>query len=213
MDKVWKWVLAASFACALAAGNAGKLSEAVLDSGKNALETTMILAGTMMVWSGLMEILSRTGDVERLGRVLRRALSGLFPDVRDEQTWAEMSLNLAANMAGLGNAATPSGIRAARLLSGQGDGGARALAMLLALNNSSLQLLPQTVIALRQSAGAAVPSDIWGQALAASAVSTAAAAGLMTLFQRGGRADGRMDGGGGRAGGSGNRGAGHMEGR
>ena len=88
---------------------------------------------------------------------------------------------MAANMLGLGNAATPAGIRAAQLLEGQGRAGINALAMLMVLNSSSLQLIPTTVITLRAAAGAAQPADIWPATLVSSGVATAAAAGLMRL--------------------------------
>ena len=95
-----------------------------------------------------------------------------------------MSLNLSANLLGLGNAATPAGVRAAELLARRGEEGLRALAMLLALNNSSLQLMPTTVIALRAQAGSAAPADIWPAALLSSAAATLTAAALMMLCQR-----------------------------
>jgi spore maturation protein A len=84
---------------------------------------------------------------------------------------------------GLGNAATPAGIEAAKRLSALGEPGLRALAMLLAIDNASLQLMPTTVITLRQAAGAANPADIWGPTLLVSGASTLIAAGLMKLAQ------------------------------
>ena len=128
-----------------------------------------------------MEILRETGDVERLGRCMRKGLAFLFPGLKDEACWSAMGMNLAANLLGLGNAATPAGIRAAQLLEKQGRAGLNALAMLLALNNSSLQLMPTTVITLRAAAGAAHPADIWPATLVSSGVATVVAAVLMRL--------------------------------
>ena len=184
MSRIWPAALALSLLAAMAGGQAGPASEALLGSGSGAVQLTMTLLGTMTLWSGLLEILAETGDVQRIGALLRRLTGPLFPGVRDEACWEAMSLNLSANVLGLGNAATPAGIRAAELLAGQGGAGLRALAMLLALNNSSLQLMPTTVIALRAEAGAASPADIWPVSLAASAAATVTAALLMSWRNR-----------------------------
>ena len=184
MSKIWPAAVALSLLAAFAGGRTGAASEALLGSGAAAVELALTLLGTMTLWSGLMEILSETGDVQRIGRGLRRLTRPLFPGLADERCWEAMSLNLSANLLGLGNAATPAGVRAAGLLAEQGENGLRALAMLLALNNSSLQLMPTTVIALRAQAGSASPADIWPAALASSAAATAAAALLMAWRQR-----------------------------
>ena len=153
----------------------------MLGSGSRAVLLLVELLGSMTLWSGLMELLSASGDVKRLGKMLARAARPLFPGVRDEEGWAAVGMNVAANLLGLGNAATPAGIRAAQLLSRQGEEGVRALALLLALNNSSLQLMPTTVITLRAAAGAAHPADIWPATLVSSGVATVVAAVLMRL--------------------------------
>ncbi|MGN0747960.1 MAG: hypothetical protein ACI4ML_14935 [Aristaeellaceae bacterium] len=129
-----------------------------------------------------MELLSASGDVARLGHLLARAARDVYPGVEDEEGWAAVGMNVAANLLGLGNAATPAGIRAAQLLSAQGEEGVRALAMLLALNNSSLQLIPATVMTLRAAAGAADPADIWLPTMLSSLAATGVAAGLMLLL-------------------------------
>ena len=95
-----------------------------------------------------------------------------------------MSLNLSANLLGLGNAATPAGLEAARLLSQQGGAGLRALAMLLALNNAGLQLMPTTIIALRAAAGSTDPAGVWDAELLSSLAATAVAVLLMSWCNR-----------------------------
>lgn len=182
---IWPAALAISVLAAVASGRAGSASQALLESGNAAVSLMMTLLGTMTLWSGLMEILTETGDVRRIGRMLRRGLRPLFPGMTDDACWEAMSLNLSANMLGLGNAATPAGIQAAKLLAVQGEPGLRALAMLLVLNNSSLQLMPTTVIALRAAAGAASPADIWPASLAVSGAATVTAALLMAWRNRG----------------------------
>ena len=184
MGRLWTALMLASAAIALITGRAGEAAAAVLNSGKQAVTLLLTLLGAMTLWSGLMEILDASGDMNRLGRLFRRVLRPLFPGLTDDAAWDAISLNLSANLLGLGNAATPAGIEAARRLSSLGQPGLQALAMLLALDNASLQLMPTTVITLRQAAGAANPADIWGPTLLISGASTLIAAALMRLAQR-----------------------------
>ena len=194
MKGVWTALMLASAGFALLSGQAGAAAEAMLSSGERALTLAVTLLAGMTLWSGLMEILCASGDVARLGRLFRRMLRPLFSGVEAEDAWEAISLNLAANLLGLGNAATPAGIEAAKRLSALGTPGLEALAMLLALDNAGLQLIPTTVITLRQSAGAAAPADVWGMTLAVSGAATAAAILLMKGFAWGGRKYGRGNG-------------------
>ena len=186
MEHIWTiFVLFSCILCVMNAESGG--AEALLGSGSRAVLLLVELIGSMTLWSGLMELLSASGDVKRLGKILARATRPLFPGVRDEEGWAAVGMNVAANLLGLGNAATPAGIRAAQLLSRQGEEGVRALALLLALNNSSLQLIPATVMTLRAAAGAADPADIWLPTMLSTLTATGVAAGLMLLINLRGR--------------------------
>lgn len=184
MSVIWPAAILLSLLASVLTGRLGETSQALLESGGAAVSLMITLLGTMTLWSGLMEILAEAGDVRRIGRGLRRMLRPLFPGLADDACWEAMSLNLSANLLGLGNAATPAGIEAARLLAGQGQAGLRALAMLLALNNSSLQLMPTTVMALRAAEGSGSPAAVWPAALAASAAATVTAALLMAWRNR-----------------------------
>lgn len=181
MGKIWMVLMLASAGIALITGRGGRAAEALLSSGNQAVELLLTLLGTMTLWSGLMEILCEAGDVRRLGRWFRKVLKPLFPGLSDEGAWDAITMNLSANLLGLGNAATPAGIEAARRLSQLGNNGMSALVTLLVLDNASLQLIPTTVITLRQSAGAASPSDVWGMTLIISGASTVIAILLMRL--------------------------------
>ena len=187
MRQLWTVLMLASAALSLLTGRSGETAEGILSSGTQAVTLLMTLLATMTLWSGLMEILAQTGDVARLGRVFRRVLKPLFPDLEDDAAWNAISMNLSANLMGLGNAATPAGIEAARRLAALGEPGLRALAMLLALDNSSLQLIPTTVITLRQSAGAYDPADVWGMTLLVSGTSMAMAVTMMKILHGGGK--------------------------
>ena len=182
MSRIWTIVMLAAAALCVLTGREGETAAALLDSGTQAVTLMMTLLGAMTLWSGLMEILTRTGDVARLGRLFRRTMQPLFPGLTDDGAWEALSVNLAANLLGLGNAATPAGVEAAKRLSALGPVGLRALAMLLVLDNAGLQLLPTTVITLRQSAGARNPADIWGMTMLVSVIATVVGAGLMALL-------------------------------
>lgn len=186
MSRIWTILMLASVVVSVVTGRTGEAASALLNSGTEAVALLMTLLATMTLWSGLMEILEASGDVARIGRSFRKIAKPLFPGLKDDACWSAMSLNLSANLLGLGNAATPAGIQAAKLLAGQGETGLRALAMLLALDNASLQLMPTTIITLRQAAGSADPAGIWAATLIASGVSTVAAVLLMGIIHRGG---------------------------
>ena len=184
MGRIYKYLLLAGALLAMVSGRAGAAASAVMASGEQAVKLLMTLLATMTLWSGLMEILADTGDAARLGRLFRRVLRPLFPGLEDDAAWDAMSMNLSANLLGLGNAATPAGIEASKRLAALGETGLRALGMLLVLDNASLQLLPTTVISLRQAAGAADPADVWGMTLVISGAASLMAVALMCLLQR-----------------------------
>ncbi len=190
MSKIWKFLCVAGLLYALLSGRGAKTAEAVLASGGEAVGLLITLMGTLTLWSGMLGVMRKTGDVRRIGRALRRVLRPLFRGVEDERTWEAISLNLSANLMGLGNAATPAGIEASKRLSEQGENGRWALAMLLVLDNAGLQWLPTTVISLRAAAGAAEPAGIWGATVLSAAAATVTAIALMLLVRKmkGGRA-------------------------
>ncbi|MBQ2952086.1 MAG: hypothetical protein IJE07_00870 [Clostridia bacterium] len=185
MNGVWKWCVFGAVVYGLFSGNGDSMSATLMTTGEEALQLTMILTASMTLWGGLMEILCQSGDLTRLGGMLRRIAGPVFPGLQDRACWEAMGTNIAANMLGMGNAATPAGICAAKLLAGQGETGLRALAALLVVNNAGLQLLPTTVIAMRQAAGSADPGSVWVPSLAASGAS--ALVGLATLLMWQGR--------------------------
>ena len=184
MNWLWRSLIMLSVMVTLLCGNAVETAAALLASGESAVKLLLTLLGTMTMWSGLMEILQATGDVARMGAWMRRLLRPLFPGLRDDEAWQAVSLNLSANVLGLGNAATPAGIAAARRLATLGQPGLQALAMLLVLDHSGLQLMPTTVITLRASAGSVNAAGIWPATLLSSLAATLTAVLLLTLCRR-----------------------------
>ena len=146
---------------------------ALADGCGGAVTLTLSLAGSYVLWSGLMNIAREAGLIDRLAGLMRRPLARLMPGA--EEAAAPVTLNLAANFFGLGNAATPFGIEAMRRLD-RGDGRASdAMAMFIALNSSAIELLPTSVIAVRTACGSAAPYSVALPTFAVSLLSAAAA--------------------------------------
>ena len=151
-------------ACFAFFGSTGAQTTAALLSGAaSAVELCVAMAGTLALWSGLGKLMERTGMTGVLARLLSPVLVWLFPQCRNDPLLAgQLSANVTANLLGLGNAATPMGIRAAGRLRDPQDP-TRAtdeLCRLVVMNTASIQLLPTTVAAVRQSAGCPTPFDI-----------------------------------------------------
>ena len=146
---------------------------ALLSGAEQGVELTISLAGAYLLWSGLMNIASEAGLVEKLARAMKKPLGRLMPEAGEAM--GPITLNLAANFFGLGNAATPFGVEAVKRLS-RGDGTASDdMCMFLALNSSAVELLPTTVIAVRTACGSQNPYDIVLPTFLASLISAAAA--------------------------------------
>lgn len=162
MAWIWAIMVVASLVFGFFNGTMGAVSRAAMEGAAAAVELAVGMAGSLCLWSGVMELMSRCGLTACLARIFRPLLRLLLPRAsRDGETLSALSANLSANLLGLGNAATPPGIRAARLMA-RGSGGVAGdeLCRLVVLNTASIQLLPTTVAALRAANGCASPFDI-----------------------------------------------------
>jgi spore maturation protein A len=188
MSVVWVLILAGSVAVAVLEGRVGELPGAIADSAGRAVTLSIGLVGMLSLWLGLMKVAERAGLVQILARMARPLLGRLFPEVpADSPAMGAMVMNISANMLGLGNAATPFGIKAMEELekANPTPGTATdAQALFCALNTASLQLVPASVIALRAAAGARQPADILGATLLASACATVTAVVAAKLLRR-----------------------------
>ena len=148
------------FGCAT--GQLSAVSAAALTGAQSAVELCLSMAGAICLWSGVMTLMDRCGLSEKLAALLRPLLRRILPNAsRDSETLAALSANVSANLLGLGNAATPLGIRAAtRMAQGCGGVASDELCRLVVLNTASIQLLPPTVAAVRSAHGCAAPFDI-----------------------------------------------------
>lgn len=171
-------------------GTFPSLSSAAVAGAKDAVTLSLSLCGMICLWCGVMELMRRSGLSEKLSRLMRPMLAKLYPTAaKDPETMDALSSNVSANLLGLGNAATPAGIRAAvglKRLSGRASA-SDELCLLVVMNSASIQLLPITVASLRASFGAAAPFDILPAVWLTSLLSVSAgifAAKLFAHFSR-----------------------------
>lgn len=145
-------------------GHMAQVSQASVSGAKEAVSLLLSIGGTICLWSGLMEVMNRSGLSEKVARLLRPIIRLLFGKYgQDAQAGEAISQNMAANLLGLGSAATPAGLRAANRLNqlaAQYGEKPDAVTLLIVINTASLQLLPTTVAAVRAACGSAQPFDI-----------------------------------------------------
>ena len=164
MNGIFSALLLAGVIYAAASGQADAAQRALLSGGAQAVELCLSLAGSYAFFGGTMGLLREGGGTDALAAFLKKTLSRLLRFAPGEEAaLPDVCLNLAADMLGMGNAATPAGLRAMRTMAAaQKEPGKASEAMLLflVLNVTSVQLLPTTMIALRAQAGAKNPADI-----------------------------------------------------
>ena len=155
MSVTWTLMVTASLVCGAACGTLGDVTAAAMEGASAAVELTLSMAGALCLWSGVMTVMERGGVTEGLARLFRPLLRRILPRAsQDADTLAAVSANVSANLLGLGNAATPLGIRAAqRMAAGCGGVASDELCRLVVLNTASIQLLPTTVAAVRSAHG------------------------------------------------------------
>ena len=173
MAVIWTGMVVVSILCGLALGNGPQVAAAALEGAGAAVELCLSMAGVLCLWMGVMEVMRRSGLSEGLSRLLRPLLRRLYPEFAwDRAVMDHISANVSANLLGLGNAATPLSMEAARLMSRRSPGVASdGLCMLVVCNTASIQLIPTTVAGVRAAAGCATPFDILPAVWLASALS------------------------------------------
>ncbi len=164
------------------------VTQGALDGAKTAVTIALGLIGIMALWLGVMRLAERAGLVQRIARVLRPIMRRLFPDVPPEHpAMGSMVMNMSANMLGLGNAATPLGLRAMRdleSLNPRPGVATNAMCTFLAINTSSVQLIPATAIAILAASGSTRPTAIVGTALLATLCAASVAIISVKLFEK-----------------------------
>ncbi len=185
---VWFTMILGATLVAAYRGTMGDVTKASFDSAKAAVTLAIGLIGPMALWLGIMKVVEEGGMMRIIARAIRPVMMRLFPDVPAEHpAMSAMIMNMAANMLGLGNAATPMGIKAMHeldTLNTEKGTATNAMCLFLAINTSSVTLLPLGVINVRAGAGAANPSAILLPSLIATACSTTVAILVAKLLAR-----------------------------
>ena len=188
MSWIYLGILAVSVLSATLTGRGGALAAAVPTGAQAGVTLCLTMTGSLCLWSGVGQLMERTGLTEGLSRLLQPLLGRIFPSTRRNPALRrDLSANVCANVLGLGNAATPMGIRAAK---GMVDPASPQVAgdelcRLVVLNTASIQLIPANVAAVRASLGGAAPFDILPAVWAASLLS--AGIGLLAAWGMGKR--------------------------
>ena len=186
MTVLWCCVVGVSVLFGLLGGTLDAVSAAALSGAASAVTLCLSMAGALCLWTGVMEVMERSGLAAKLARLFRPPLRRFLPQAsRDTETLAAVSANVSANLLGLGNAATPLGLKAAsRMAKGTGGVASDELCLLVVLNTASIQLIPATVAALRAAAGCETPFDILPAVWLTSLLALAAGLGMASLLRR-----------------------------
>ena len=176
LNKFWPFCIVISIIVAVITGRVENINDTVFESSKSAVELTITLIGTMCLWSGIMEIAAHTSIIEKIKKLLKPIMKFLFPKINSrDKEYQEICMNIISNLLGLGNAATPLGLKAMKSMQEKNDEKDKltdSMAMLIVLNTASLQIIPTTVIAIRTSLGSKDPTKIivpvWIATLAAA---------------------------------------------
>ena len=173
MTVIWTGMVVISVLCGLATGRGPQVASAAVEGASTAVELCLSIGGMLCLWTGVMEVMSRSGLARGLARLMRPVLRRLYPRAAgEEDTMDAIAANVSANLLGLGSAATPLGLEAAKRLSRKNPGVANdALCMLVVCNTASIQLLPTTIASLRAASGCRTPFDILPAVWLASSLS------------------------------------------
>ncbi len=188
LNAVWIGLIAVAVVVGAATGRLDAVTKAAFDSARGAVELAIGLVGVMALWLGVMKIAEAAGLARALARLLRQVARRLFPDVpADHPALAAIVLNVSASWLGLGNAATPLGLKAMeelQKLNSAKDTASDAMVTFLALNTSSITLVPATIIAVRVTLGSANPTEIVAPTILASGCATVVAVTAAKLLSR-----------------------------
>lgn len=176
LNILWPAFILISFLYGILRGNVEAVNQSIFESATSAVELSITFFGTICLWNGIMKIAQETSFVTKLTRLLRPVIHFLFPECKEnEKAKEEISMNIVANILGLGNAATPLGLKAMKTLQKDNpkkDTISNSMAMFIVINTASLQLIPTTVIAIRASLNSSNPTQIifpvWGATIAAA---------------------------------------------
>lgn len=179
LNYVWSGLVIISIICSVFLGKTEDLSKALVDSGASSIELIITMAGIICLWTGIMKIAVESGLTSVFAKVFSPLLRPLFPNLdKGSDAFKSISMNISANLLGLGNAATPFGLKAMEqlhTLNNKAETASNEMVIFVVMNTASLQLLPTTLASLRQSYGSSAPFEIIVPVWISSACALAAA--------------------------------------
>ena len=167
LNIIWCAIILFSIICSFFTGNTENLTNSILSSANDAIELIITMTGTLCLWSGMTEIADKSGLSKSVSKLLSPLLCKLFPDLdKNGKAFFFISANVTANLLGLGNAATPLGIKAMKeierekKLEQKGGAADRDTVMFVILNTTSVQLMPTMIISILSSCGSTNPAEV-----------------------------------------------------
>jgi len=188
MNYIWAGMILLSFLTAILTGNLEETTAAAFDGAAAAVQMCITLLGFMALWTGVMKIGEKSGIIEKFAKLLSPVMRLLFPRIAKGSAAANaIVMNMIANILGMGNAATPLGLKAMNeldKLNNHSKTASNEMIMFVVINTASIQLIPSTIIALRQAEGSANPGEIIVPIWIASLIATIVGVVLVRLLQK-----------------------------
>ena len=164
LNIIWPLFIVISFIYAFFSGNIEQVSNGIFESLTDVVNLSLTFLGTMCLWNGIMEIAKKTTLIKKLTSLLKPLIKFLFPELtKNEKAKEEISMNIIANVLGLGNAATPLGLKAMKTMQKENKDKttlSNSMALFILINTASIQLIPTNVIAIRNSLNSTAPTQI-----------------------------------------------------
>lgn len=161
MNIVWAAIIIASVTYALISGNGISASGAVFKGCESSIKLLLTLTGSMAVWSGIMNIADKSGISEAVSILFSPILKLLFPEYKnDKKVMSHISTNITANLIGIGNAATPAGLKAVAAMYNGSSCANHSMSVFIVMNTASIQLIPATIAAMRTAHGSKAPMEV-----------------------------------------------------
>lgn len=190
LNIIWPIFIIISYIYAICVGKVSEINNSIFESCKSAVDLSITFLGTMCLWTGIMQIAKKTTLITKLTNLLKPIMRILFPDIdKNDPAYEEISMNMVANILGLGNAATPLGLKAMKTMQKTNtskDTLTNSMAMFIIINTASIQIIPTTVIAIRSSLGSNNPTSIiipvWIATICAAIAGTISAKILMKKY-------------------------------
>lgn len=164
LNTLWPIFIIISYIYAIFSGNVETINNSIFESASSAVELSITFLGTICLWNGIMQIAMKTSLIKKITKFLYPFMRFIFPDIKKtDKSYEEISMNITANILGLGNAATPLGLKAMNTMQKENpnkDTLTDSMAFFILINTASLQIIPTTVIAIRSSLGSTSPTKI-----------------------------------------------------